>query len=53
MRKTQNKQVMSRLQRDQEFSILGFPGRGFAKSQDPVIVKYNLGLVRDMGFRNK
>ena len=28
---------MTRLQRDQEFSIPGFPGRDFAKSRDPRI----------------
>ena len=87
--------LISHLQRDQEFSIPGFPGRNFAKSRDPgifrdgislkfypgilpkkygisrdfllssqiwsnsyiledsfacVIVKSNLGLLRDMGF---
>ena len=86
-----DKVPVSRLQRDQEFSFPGFPGRDFAKSRDPgifrdgislkfyqkkygfshdfllssqiwsnsyiledsfacVIVKSNLGLLRDMGF---
>ena len=89
-----HRQPGTRLQRDQEFSIPGFPGRDFAKSRDPgifrdgislkfyqkkyrisrdfllssqiwsnsyiledsfacVIVKSNLGLLRDMGFWNK
>ena len=35
---------MSRLQRDQEFLIPGFPGRDFAKSQDPRIFRDGISL---------
>ena len=36
--------VSSRLQRDQEFSIPGFPGRDFAKSRDPRIFRDGIVL---------
>ena len=35
---------MIRLQRDQEFSIPGFPGRDFAKSRDPGIFRDGISL---------
>ena len=35
---------MARLQRDQEFSIPGFPGRDFAKSRDPRIFWNGISL---------
>ena len=36
--------VISRLGRDQEFPILGFPGRDFAKSRDPKIFRDKISL---------
>ena len=36
--------VASSLQRDQEFSIPGFPGQDFAKSRDPGIFRYGISL---------
>ena len=36
--------VLIRLQRDQEFSIPGFPGRDFAKSRDPGIFRDGISL---------
>ena len=38
------KLVISRLQRDQEFSIPGFLGRDFAKSRDPRIFRDGISL---------
>ena len=36
--------LMNRLQRDQDFSIPGFPGRDFAKSRDPGIFRDGISL---------
>ena len=36
--------VTTRPQRDQEFSIPGFPGRDFAKSRDPGIFRDGISL---------
>ena len=36
--------VITRPQRDQEFSIPGFPGRDFAKSRDPGIFRDGISL---------
>ena len=36
--------IKTRLQRDQEFSIPGFPGRDFAKSRDPGIFRDGISL---------
>ena len=42
--KSEVKEHVSRLQRDQEFSNPGFPGQDFAKSQDPGIFRDGISL---------
>ena len=45
--------LMGRLQRDQEFSIPGFPGWDFAKSRDPRIFRDGISLKFFPGILSK